>query len=132
MVNDSQAVLSTEEKGQPQPTMATPSTGADVALSALQKVEAGSASHPIHWNPVKKWAIIAVYCLLQTFIALSTTTYVSAEFLVQEKYGGSTQVVALGQSMFIVGTAVGPAFLGPLSYVIPDVAGFSSLMICQS
>lgn len=39
----------------------------------------------------------------------------SAEFLVQETYGGTTQVVALGQSMFIIGTAVGPAFLGPLS-----------------
>ncbi|KAI0387546.1 MFS general substrate transporter [Hypomontagnella monticulosa] len=107
-----------EEKAQ-EPTMQAHSTGADAALYALQKVEFGSASHPIHWKPVKKWAIIAVYCLLQVFVTLSTTTYVSAEFLVQEKYGGSTQVVALGQSMFIVGTAVGPAFLGPLS----DIGG---------
>lgn len=106
-----------EEKAR-QSTMRAPSTGADAALFALQKVESSSASHPIHWKPVKKWAIIAVYCLLQTFITLSTTTYVSAEFLAQEKYGGSTQVVTLGQSMFIVGTAVGPAFLGPLSYVV--------------
>lgn len=102
------------EKAEPPAANAAPSTGADAALSALWKVEF-SASHPIHWSPLKKWSIVAVYCLLQVFITLSTTTYVSAEFLVQERYGGSTQVVALGQSMFIVGTAVGPAFLGPLS-----------------
>ncbi|KAI2624331.1 MFS general substrate transporter [Hypoxylon sp. NC1633] len=105
-----------EEKGQKQTATAT---GADATLSVLQKVGFSSKSHPIHWNPVKKWVIVIVYCLLQVFITLSTTTYVSAEFLVQEKYGGSTQVVALGQSMFIVGTAVGPAFLGPLS----DIGG---------
>lgn len=106
------------------PIMNASSAGADAALSALWKVEKSSASHPIHWNPLKKWAIITVYCLLQVFITLTTTTYVSAEFLVQEKFGGSTQVVALGQSMFIVGTAVGPAFLGPLSYVNPELREF--------
>lgn len=68
-------------------------------------------------SPVKKWFVVFWYCLLQAFVTLTTTTYVSAEFLVQETYGGTTQVVALGQSMFIIGTAVGPAFLGPLSYV---------------
>ncbi|KAI1386238.1 MFS general substrate transporter [Hypoxylon trugodes] len=107
-----------EEKAQ-QLTTDVPGTGADAALSVLQRVEFSSASHPIHWSPVKKWIIVVIYCSLQTFITLTTTTYVSAEFLVQEKYGGSTQVVALGQSMFIVGTAVGPAFLGPLS----DIGG---------
>lgn len=107
-----------EEKAE-KPTTHAPDSDADAALSALQKVEFSSASHPIHWSSIKKWPIIAIYCLLQVFVTLSTTTYVSAEFLVQEKYGGSTQVVALGQSMFIVGTAVGPVFLGPLSYVCP-------------
>ena len=90
----------------------------DAMLSALGNVETRDATHPIHWSRWKKWTIIIIYCALQTFIAMTTTTFVAAEFLVQEKYGGSKQVVALGQSMFIVGTAVGPAFLGPLSYVL--------------
>ncbi|KAI1775299.1 MFS general substrate transporter [Hypoxylon cercidicola] len=106
-----------EEKAEP-PTTDALSTGADAALSALWKIEF-SASHPIHWSPVKKWSIATFYCALQVLITLTTTSFVSAEFLVQEKYGGSTQVVTLGQSMFIVGTAVGPAFLGPLS----DIGG---------
>ncbi|KAI1076726.1 MFS general substrate transporter [Whalleya microplaca] len=106
------------EKKDDRPIADFHSTSVD-ALAALQRVQTRDASHPIHWNPVKKWAIITVYCLLQIFITLSTTSYVSAESAVQEKYGGSTQVVALGQSMFILGTAIGPAFLGPLS----DIGG---------
>lgn len=50
----------------------------------------------------------------------------SAEFLAKESYGGTTQVVALGQSMFIIGTAVGPAFLGPLSYVSCPIPPFTA------
>ncbi|KAI1342168.1 MFS general substrate transporter [Xylariaceae sp. FL0016] len=110
----------TDEKAKA-PTMTKSGHGdrAVGALSVLQQIESADTHHPMHWGAVKKWSICIVYCLLQTFITLSTTTYVSAEFLVTEKYGGSTQVVALGQSMFILGTAVGPAFLGPLS----DIGG---------
>lgn len=88
---------------------------ADSTLAALARVKTADEHHPIHWSSPKKWFIIFWYCLLQVFVTLTTTTYVSAEFLVQEKYGGSTQLVTLGQSMFIIGTAIGPAFLGPLS-----------------
>lgn len=80
-------------------------------------------------SSTKKWFIIFWYCLLQAFVTLTTTTYVSAEFLVQETYGGTTQVVALGQSMFIIGTAVGPAFLGPLSYVVHPIPSHDAAML---
>lgn len=89
----------------------------DATLAALSRVKTADEHHPIHWSPFKKWFVVFWYCLLQVFVTLTTTTYVSAEFLVQEAYGGTTQVIALGQSMFIIGTAVGPVFLGPLSYV---------------
>lgn len=85
------------------------------ALQALDVVKQNDQHHPVHWPAWKKWTITTVYCLLQIFVALTSTSYVSAETAVQEQFGGSTQVVTLGQSMFIVGTAVGPAFLGPLS-----------------
>ncbi|KAK7734364.1 hypothetical protein SLS57_000058 [Botryosphaeria dothidea] len=89
------------------------------ALQALDVVKQNDQHHPVHWPAWKKWTITTVYCLLQIFVALTSTSYVSAETAVQEQFGGSTQVVTLGQSMFIVGTAVGPAFLGPLS----DIGG---------
>lgn len=88
-------------------------------LDVLAQIRKSDTYHPIHWPAWKKWVITFVYCLLQVFVTLTSTTYVSVEFLIQEKFGGSTQVITLGQSMFIVGTAVGPAFLGPLS----DIGG---------
>lgn len=91
----------------------------DTALALLDIISYQDAAHPIHWKPLKKWIIVTIYCVLQVFVTLTSTTYVSAEFLIQEKFGGSTQVITLGQSMFIVGNAVGPAFLGPLS----DIGG---------
>jgi multidrug resistance protein len=91
----------------------------DSALALLQLIETHDEAHPIHWSPLKKWIIVTIYCVLQVFVTLTSTTYVSAEFLIQERFGGSTQVITLGQSMFIVGNAVGPAFLGPLS----DISG---------
>lgn len=90
----------------------------DIALAALRRITTNEPGHPTHWPLWKKWGITIIYCMLQTFVTLTSTTYVSAEFLIEEQFNVSnTQVVALGQSMFIMGTAVGPVFLGPLSYV---------------
>lgn len=85
------------------------------ALAILKLVVATDVHHPLHWAAWKRWGIIFVYTFLQLFVTLTSTTYVSAEWLIQEEFGGSTQVVTLGQSLFIIGNAVGPAFLGPLS-----------------
>ncbi|KAK3936569.1 vitamin b6 transporter bsu1 [Diplogelasinospora grovesii] len=92
------------------------------ALGTLQKIATTDAGHPIHWHPLKKWLIALIYCLLQVFVTMGTTTYVSAEYLITEGLAApdtSPQLVALGQSIFIFGTAVGPVFLGPLS----DIGG---------
>lgn len=89
------------------------------ALALLKLINLNDEAHPIHWPVWKKWVIVSVYCLLQVFVTLTSTTYVSAEFLIQAQFPASTQVITLGQSMFIVGNAVGPAFLGPLA----DIGG---------
>lgn len=71
--------------------------------------------HPYHWPSKKKYSIVVAYCMLQIYVTLTSTTYVSAEEYVIEKFSTTQQVATLGQSMFILGTAVGPSFLGPLS-----------------
>src|ERR1700759_4316491 len=92
---------------------------AEDPFAILARIETSSEAHPIRWPLWKKWFIVFVYCLLQVFVTLTSTTYVSVEFLIEEKWTSSAQVATLGQSMFIVGTAVGPAFLGPIS----DIGG---------
>lgn len=71
--------------------------------------------HPFHWSLKTKYLITIAYCVLQIFVTLTSTTYVAVEYMVQEKYNVNAQVATLGQSLFIIGTAVGPAFMGPLS-----------------
>lgn len=109
------------EKDLPRPGGRRPSAVPkdDSALALLQIIDVQDEAHPIHWSTTKKWIIVVIYCVLQVFVTLTSTTYVSVEFEVQERFGGSTQVLTLGQSMFIVGNAIGPAFLGPLS----DIGG---------
>jgi hypothetical protein len=88
---------------------------ATLALAILDLVKANDTHHPIHWPAWKRWGIVSIYCLLQVFVCLPATSYQSIEFLIKEKWGGSTQVITLGQSLFVLGTAIGPVFLGPLS-----------------
>ncbi|KAH3665753.1 hypothetical protein OGAPHI_003941 [Ogataea philodendri] len=75
--------------------------------------------HPYNWPVWKKYLIVCIYCLLQAYVNMTSTSYVAVEWIVQERFGTTAQVSALGQSMFILGTGVGPAFLGPLS----DIGG---------
>ncbi|TAQ86740.1 hypothetical protein B7494_g4940 [Chlorociboria aeruginascens] len=91
----------------------------DVTIQVLDLVKLQDPRHPVHWPTWKRWLIIVVYCLLQAFITLTQTSYIGAEAHIKARYGGSTQEITLGQSLFIVGNAVGPAFMGPFS----DVGG---------
>ncbi|THZ26612.1 vitamin b6 transporter bsu1 [Aureobasidium pullulans] len=84
-------------------------------LDVLEKIRETDEAHPINWSLWKKWGVITVYCLLQVYVTMTSTMYVSVETFIQERFPSTTQVVTLGQSMFIIGTAVGPVFLGPLS-----------------
>jgi hypothetical protein len=94
--------------------------GSQDALALLEKIRANDDAHPIRWPLWKKWSITVTYCLLQMFVTLTSTTFVSIEFLVEEKWGTGAQVTTLGQSMFIIGTAVGPAFLGARAKSCPQ------------
>jgi Na+/melibiose symporter-like transporter len=120
--------MSDRSSGQAKPTMAAEKDREanprdDLAnaspLGVLEMIQTTEKHHPIHWPVWQKWCVSIIYCLLQVLVTILSTSYVSAEYYIQDKFGGSTQVVALGQSLFIVGTAVGPAFLGPLS----DIGG---------
>ena len=94
------------DNGKSELTHAAPAMQDDTALALLALVNEHDKHHPIHWAAPKRWVIITVYCFLQLFVTLTSTSYVGAEYLIQEKFGGSTQVVTLGQSLFIVGNAV--------------------------
>lgn len=101
-----------------EPVLSKPLTLADITSNPVEASVAFSVEnkyHPYHWDWKLKYGIVVAYCTLQIFVTLTSTTYVAAEYVVQERFGVNAQVATLGQSLFIIGTAVGPAFLGPLS-----------------
>jgi hypothetical protein len=52
------------------------STNADVStIAILELVKAQDAHHPIHWPAWKRWSIITVYCILQLFVTMTSTSY---------------------------------------------------------
>ncbi|RDW94931.1 hypothetical protein BP5796_00694 [Coleophoma crateriformis] len=87
------------------PTAPKNSKTPEEALAILELVKAQDVHHPMHWSATKRWSIVIIYCFLQLFVTLTSTTYVSAEWMIEEKFGTSAQVTTLGQSLFIVGTA---------------------------
>lgn len=103
-----------EKPSVPQPDIEN-RRGSQNPLELLSKINKQDDAHPITWPLWQKWSIVFIYCLLEVFVTLTSTTWIAVEFLIQEKWPCSQQVITLGQSMFIIGTAVGPAFLGPLS-----------------
>jgi len=85
------------------------------AYALLNLVSSENIHHPIHWPAWKRWSIATFYAFLQVFVTMLSTDYVSAEFLVEERFNVGAQVATLGQSLFIIGTAFGPVIIGPSS-----------------
>lgn len=91
----------------------------DDALDILMAISTENPAHPIHWSLWKKYGITVFYCLLQVLVTYTSTAYISVEYVIIDRFGVNTQVATMAQSFFIFGTALGPAFLGPLS----DIGG---------
>ena len=87
----------------------------DKTLAVLDLAQEQDVHHPMHWPSWQRWGITTLYCSLQIFVTLTSTSFVSAEYDIGITFPASTQVITLGQSMFILGTAIGPAFMGPLA-----------------
>lgn len=130
-MSSSQSFPRSDEKKPPQEQLGTleNAESPQSVSAALQRESALTldVAHPIYWPWPKKWSIIVLYCVLEVFVTMTSTSWISVEYLIQARYGTSTQVTTLGQSMFIVGNAVGPAFLGPLS----DISGRKYVYVCS-
>jgi hypothetical protein len=81
----------------------------------LQLVTDLDECQPVYLSAPKRWRYATIYCLLQTFITLISTSYVSAIDLVMVKFHVDRQVATLGQSLTIIGYALGPILLSPIS-----------------
>lgn len=73
--------------------------------------------NPMNWKSSKKWAIISFLCVVEILVSALSSAYSSGIKTIESDYGLTEQVALLGQSLFVIGLAVAPLFLGPLSEI---------------
>ncbi|WBW73789.1 plasma membrane high-affinity import carrier for pyridoxine, pyridoxal, and pyridoxamine Bsu1 [Schizosaccharomyces osmophilus] len=86
-----------------------------VVTNIADLVSTSHPAHPQNWPWWKRWLIMIVYCALQIYVIWTSNAYGSISESVQDHFHVSTQVSTLNLSMNILGSGLGPMFLGPLS-----------------
>jgi len=71
--------------------------------------------NPRNWNKGKKWYITCFASFLNVMTCLCAGGYSSGVTQLTEEFGVSSEVGTLGLSMYILGFAIGPMLLAPLS-----------------
>lgn len=72
-------------------------------------------SDPLEWSDTKKWLILGFYCLVEILASALSSVYSSGIMQIEMQFGITEQVALLGQSLFVVGLAIAPLVLAPLS-----------------
>lgn len=75
----------------------------------------GDPTNPMNFTPARKWFITSIVTISILAITLTSSAYSSSAAQVMAEFNSSSEVFALGVSLFVLGFAVGPAFWAPLS-----------------
>lgn len=75
----------------------------------------GDPTNPMEFPPAKKWFITSIVTTSILAITLTSSAYSSSATQVMAEFNTSSEVFALGISLFVLGFAVGPALWAPLS-----------------
>lgn len=71
--------------------------------------------NPRNWPPWRKWSIVAAIIPIDLSVSWGASGYSPAEMLFGKDFGVSAEVATLGLSLYILGLALGPMTLAPLS-----------------
>ncbi|KAI9752519.1 MAG: hypothetical protein M4579_005595 [Chaenotheca gracillima] len=98
----------------PQGTKADPEKGRDFQLVEWME---GDPEYPRNWSTGKKSFVTFQICLLSTSVYIGSAIYTAGIQGVAEQFHVSEVAALLGLTTFIMGYAVGPMVLSPLSEV---------------
>jgi hypothetical protein len=79
--------------------------------------ESGDPGNPRNWTTWKKWRIVAAITLVDLSVSWGASGYSPTEKEMERIFGVSATVGTLGLSLYILGLALGPMTLAPLSEV---------------
>ncbi|KAI2641974.1 major facilitator superfamily domain-containing protein [Xylaria nigripes] len=70
---------------------------------------------PRSMNLARKWVLVCVVCVGSFCVTCASSIYTATYGQMNPEFGESDIVATLGLSTFVLGLAIGPLFLGPLS-----------------
>lgn len=88
--------------------------GTDVELVTFPP---GDRQNPRNWPLSKKWSIVGVIIPIDLTVSWAASGFSPASTKFSEDFGISTEIATLGLSMYVLGLALGPMTLAPLSEV---------------
>ena len=103
---------------------AAPSSSRTVAQSYgddepdLTHFPPGSPLNPRLWPEWRKWLIVAAITPTDLSVSWAASGFSPAEGKFAEEFGVGEEVARLGLSLYVLGIALGPMFLAPLSEVL--------------
>ncbi|KAJ6033811.1 uncharacterized protein N7446_007897 [Penicillium canescens] len=75
----------------------------------------GDPRNPMYFLPRKKWIITSIVTLSVFAVAMTSSAYSGSSNEIKEALAISSEVNALGVSLFVLGFAIGPCLWAPLS-----------------
>ncbi|TYJ55740.1 hypothetical protein B9479_003516 [Cryptococcus floricola] len=81
----------------------------------LVKASKGDPSDPRSWPNWKRYAIVGLASLLNNLVCLCVSGYSTGVKQMEEEFGFSAEVGTVGLSLYVLGFALGPMCLAPLS-----------------
>lgn len=75
------------------------------------------SDNPRNWSPWHKWRIVLAITLVDLSVSWAASGYSPAEKDMEMIFGVSAEVGTLGLSLYVLGLALGPMTLAPLSEV---------------
>lgn len=73
------------------------------------------ATNPRNWSPRRKWLLILVITILDCSVSWGASGYSPATMKLEKDFNVSAEVGTLGLSIFVLGLALGPMVIAPLS-----------------
>ncbi|CAO1623447.1 unnamed protein product [Sympodiomycopsis kandeliae] len=77
--------------------------------------ENGDPENPRNWSKAKKYFLVFFCSYLNVCVASQASAYSTGSSGIEEEFGVSSEVVTLGLSLYVLGFAIGPPIVAPLS-----------------
>ncbi|KAL6692411.1 MFS general substrate transporter [Trichoderma pleuroticola] len=110
------AILGFEQPSKENPTKATIHDGTGTSSDPfIVEFRNGDPGNPMNFSSTKKWIIIFIVTASVFAITLTSSAYSGSANEILKQFHCSSELFALGISLYVLGFAIGPALWAPLS-----------------